>query len=179
MFYTFTGVHPGFLSSLLSRTPTSNPIGFFRENRGKNTSAIHKIYGGILLRELAFEGGAFTRRSRSLAPWYLLPPWMSGKSSPFWFPMSLGITSFEGDTREQQDPCNKKWEKSCWKVGEGWVRWNIGWVKIRWRRVWWIWSTVSQLLLRWNNPEIVLVQTGVRDIVIFNSLLFPSVSIFS
>ena len=54
MFYTFTGVHPGFLSSLLSRTPTSNPIFFFmktgeKTRRLKNfPTAIHKIYGGNL-----------------------------------------------------------------------------------------------------------------------------------
>lgn len=90
---------------------------FFHENQGKKHVAWKtsqqpstKFMVEILLRELAFEGGAFTRRSRSLAPWYLLPPWMSGKSSPFWFPMSLGITSFEGDSSSTTRP--------MWEMGE-------------------------------------------------------------
>ena len=63
-------------------------------------------------------------------------------------------------------------------LGQNQVEMSLMNLMERWTGVYQL-STVTQLLLRWNNPEIVLIQTGVRDIVIFNALLFPSVSIFS
>lgn len=158
-------VHRG-PSRIFVFTPFSNShlktrLFFFVKTRGKTHVAWKtsqqpstKFMVEILLRELAFEGGAFTRRSRSLAPWYLLPPWMSGKSSPFWFPMSLGIPVWGGRHLRTTRPM---WEMRE-IILEGWG--GLG--KIRWRWVWWIWwkgeqvSTSCPLLLSSSWDETTL-----------------------
>lgn len=129
MFYTFTGVHPGFLSSLLSRTPTWKPDCFFSWKPGEKHTSLEKLPNSHPqnLWWKSYCGSWLLKVVHLLADQGV---WRLGicchhecqaSRLHFGFLCHLASQFGGGDTWGQQDPCGK-WGKSYWKVGEGWVK---------------------------------------------------------
>lgn len=169
-------------SSLLCRTPTSNPIFFFCvKTGGKNIRRLKSFPPNSHPQNLwwkSYCGSWLLKVVHLLADQRV---WRLGicchhecqaSRLHFGFLCHLASPVFRERPWEQQDPVGNGGNHAG-RLG------RVDEFDGKVDRCLPLLSTVSQLLLRWNNPEIVFIQTGVKDIVIFNALLFPSVSIFS
>ena len=157
-------------------TPFSNshfqPDCFFRENRGK-TRRLKTFPVEIFLRELAFEGWCIYSQIKEFGALVFAATMNVRQVVSILVSYVTWHHQFWGRHLENNKTHVGNGGNHAGRLG------RVDELDGKVDRCLPLLSTVSQLLLRWNNPEIVLIQTGVKDIVIFNALLFPSASIFS